>query len=333
MTVSQLCDEYRKYGMYHKKPSTISTDIGRINGHIRPLLGHMFVSDVEKSDVEKFLQNVAIGNFPVGSGKFFGTRSNVRGGKGTATRTVRLLGGIFSYAVERGYIKINPKTGVKLFRDNQNERYLNADELLRLGKALERAETIGLPWQLKRGAREKHRPRKQNQTQTISIYVTNAIRLLLLTGCRLREILNLKWEEVDLKNGFLHIPDSKTGKKKIYLSKGAIEILSSMHPIGRYVVLGQNLDNPRADLKRPWLRITNYAELDRVRIHDLRHTFASQGASNGMSLPMIGKLLGHKSPSTTQRYAHLADDPVRRALNEIDSSLSVSILHPLPKSK
>lgn len=119
----------------------------------------------------------------------------------------------------------------------------------------------------------------------------------------------------------LFLPDSKTGKKSVLLSPAAIEVLEGLPRIGYYVIAGGTVDKPRADLKRPWKRISAHAGITGTRIHDLRHTFASRGAAHGLSLPMIGRLLGHKSPQTTARYAHLADDPLRRALNEMTSGL------------
>ncbi|WP_420584021.1 site-specific integrase [Ruegeria sp.] len=147
------------------------------------------------------------------------------------------------------------------------------------------------------------------------------MRLLLLTGCRLREILHLRWSEVDLERGLLNLPDSKTGRKTVYLSNAAIDVLKRLPRVGTYVVAGDNPQKPRADLKRPWKRISEYAGMADVRIHDLRHTFASVAAAQGVSLQVIGKLLGHKSPETTARYAHLTEDPLRRALNQMSDNM------------
>ena len=149
----------------------------------------------------------------------------------------------------------------------------------------------------------------------------SGIRLLLLTGCRLREILHLRWNEVDLERGLLNLPDSKTGRKTVYLSNAAIDVFENLPRAGVFVVAGDDPKKPRADLKRPWKRISEHAGIADVRIHDLRHTFASIGAAQGLSLQVIGKLLGHKSPETTARYAHLTEDPLRRALNDMSDSL------------
>lgn len=160
----------------------------------------------------------------------------------------------------------------------------------------------------------------------MSPHVTGAIRLLLLTGCRLREILHLKWREVDFQRKVLDLPDSKTGRKVVYLSDAAIVVLRALPKAGTYVILGKQPDKPRSDLKRPWKRISHHAGIEDVRLHDLRHTFASVQVQRGASLPMIGALLGHKSTSTTARYAHLADDPLRRALNAGSEGLTGAML-------
>ncbi|MEI9914967.1 MAG: site-specific integrase [Methylovirgula sp.] len=153
------------------------------------------------------------------------------------------------------------------------------------------------------------------------MYAAAASRLLIFTGCRLGEILNLRWSEVDLERGLLFLPDSKTGRKTVVLSAAAQSILAALPRLGIYVIAsetaGQEVEKPRADLKRPWALIKAPAGLADMRLHDLRHSFASVGAGAGMGLPVIGKLLGHSQASTTQRYAHLDADPVRAAANTI----------------
>jgi len=207
------------------------------------------------------------------------------------------------------------------FRENGRQRYLSEIELAALGKALRKAETTGLPWKLNnRGKNSKHIPRNRSPV-VYPKHVTNAIRLLLFTGCRRGEILNLRWNEVDLNRGLLFLSDSKTGQKTVVSNCSAIAILGDMDRLDEFVVPGNILGNARHDLKRPWEHIRMEAKLHDVRLHDLRHTHASIGAAAGFGLPIIGKLLGHASPQNTQRYAHIADDPARRASNEIGSIL------------
>ncbi len=123
----------------------------------------------------------------------------------------------------------------------------------------------------------------------------------------------------------LFLPDSKTGRKPIVLNAPALEILASLPRIGTYVIAGHNPSKPRADLHRPWKAVAKRAGLEAVRIHDLRHTFASFGAGGGLGLPLIGKLLGHKQAATTQRYAHLDNDPLRRATGGIGSQIAAAM--------
>ena len=331
MTVSELCDEYMQEGVDHKKPTTIQSDISRIEAHIRPLLGRKRIGAVSRADIERFLRDVAQGK--TAREKKTGKRgkSIVKGGKGTATRTVRLLGGIFTYAVRRDYVQVNPCRGVQLYKDGRGDRFLKPEEFRRLGETLKLAETDGLPWKFNEGRKAKHRPKRpENQREVFSPHVVAAIRLLMLTGCRLREILHLRWEEVDFERGILNLPDSKTGQKKIVVPRAAIEILSSLERSSVYVIAGNNPDKPRADLQRPWQRITEHAELQGLRLHDLRHTYASIGAESGMGLVVLGKLLGHKSTATTQRYAHLGDDPLKRTSEHIADTI-ISALSAAPQ--
>jgi integrase len=147
------------------------------------------------------------------------------------------------------------------------------------------------------------------------------------TGARLREILHLKWSYVDLQRGLLFLPDSKTGKKTIYLGQAAIdEFLRTARIIGNpYVIVG-NIDGQYLnDMQKPWRRIRKAADLEDVRIHDLRHTFASHGVAMGQGLPIIGKLLGHSQSQTTARYAHLAADPAIEVADKISERLANSL--------
>lgn len=217
----------------------------------------------------------------------------------------------------------NPASDVTRFREDGRERYLTDEELERLGTALRHAETFGLPWDIKAPDHtRKHIPSAKGKLVAYPSDVTGAIRLLLFTGCRLREILDLRWTEVDLERGLLLIQDSKTGRKPVFLNGAAIAVLSSLERTSVYVVPGTNPNRPRHDLKRPWDHIRTAANLVDVRLHDLRHTHASVGAGAGFSLPIVGRLLGHTSPTTTKRYAHLADDPARRASEAIGDHLT-----------
>jgi integrase len=327
MTVAELCDEYMRYGVDHKKHSTIASDHSRIDSHIKPLLGKKRISQVTSADVARFLRDIAEGKAKRDQRtKAKRGRSIVRGGKGTATRTVRLLGGIFTYAVKCGYLKDNPKKGVELYPDKKGERFLSNEEFQRLGAALRLAETDGIPWTLVEAHNAKHRPTSEkNRREVFSPHVVAAFRLLLFTGCRLGEILTLKWDFVDFQRGLLNFPDSKTGKKSVPLASPAMQILTDLPRVGTYVIAGQHPNTPRSDLNRPWRKLISFAGLEGLRIHDLRHSFASVGAESGMGLFIVGKLLGHADQTTTARYAHLGNDPLRRAAETVASTIAVAI--------
>lgn len=337
-TVAEVCDLYlaeaeaghvvSRRGV-PKKASTLTTDRGRIERHIKPLLGKKLAKDISRGDVERFLRDVADGKTAADVKTRKHGRAIVTGGKGTATRTVRLLGGIFSYAARLGVRPDNPAHGVTKFADRQGGRFLSGEELERLGVALRTAETVGIPWETddaKPGA--KHLPKKQeNRRVMIGLHAAAAIRLLILTGCRLGEILALRWAEVDVERGLLHLPDSKTGAKTVVLAAPALAILAGLPRIEGcpFVIAGDRLDRPRSDLKRPWALVTRAAKLEGVRIHDLRHTYASHGAAAGMGLTIVGRLLGHADVKTTNRYSHFDTDPLRRAANAIGSGLAMAL--------
>lgn len=250
--------------------------------------------------------------------------ASLKGSPHTANRVVAVLGSMYSHAQKNGLVpeSSSPTRGIEKFQEEGRERYLSSGELQRLGTSLAEGEAIGLPWEFDPAApNAKHIPKKwKGQREKLDPHAAAAIRLLLLTGARLREILDLRWSHVDLERGLLLLPDSKTGKKTIVLSSAAIAIverLAGEDAEGRkrnsYVIKGAEDGKPRRDLKRPWEAIRRHAKLDGVRLHDLRHTFASLGAGASLGLPIVGKLLGHSQPQTTARYAHLDADPLRRA--------------------
>jgi integrase len=156
-------------------------------------------------------------------------------------------------------------------------------------------------------------------------YASGAIRLLCLTGARLNEVLALRWQEVDFERGIALLPDSKTGRKTVLLSAPALAVLAGLPRLAGcpYVIAG--MGGRRADLHRPWGFVKETAALEGLRIHDLRHSFASVGAGASLGLPVIGKLLGHVQISTTNRYSHLGDDPLRRAAETIGSTIAAAL--------
>ena len=301
VTVSALCDLYLVDGVNGKSASTLATDKGRIERHIKPLLGRKRVKDLNMNDIKKFMRDVATGKTAanIKTGKH--GRARVTGGEGTANRTAGLLGGIMSFAIDGGIRSDNPVHGVKRYAEKRSERFLSPKELALLGDVLTTAERDG-----------------ENKT------AINGIRLLILTGCRKAEILTLRWAHVNFDAGYLELPTSKTGQKRVPIGAPALELLASLPRLegNPYVLPGEKAGKHLVGLPGVWRRIRKTANLEDVRLHDLRHSFASVGAGAGMGLQVVGKLLGHRSPSTTARYAHIADDPAKAAADRISSAIS-----------
>ena len=248
-----------------------------------------------------------------------------------ANRLLAVISSLFTFAGKRGLVPegFNPARGVEKFPEHGRERFLTIEELERLGMAIHEAETVGLPWDIDEASpTAKHVPKTAERMTRIGPHAAAALRLYLLTGARLREILHLRWQDVDFERGMMFLPDSKTGRRPIILNAPALELIANLPRLGTYVIAGNNLMKPRADLHRPWRAVAKRAGLTDVRVHDLRHTFASFGAGGGLGLPMIGKLLGHKQAATTQRYAHLDNDPVRRATGAIGATIAAAMKLP-----
>jgi integrase len=205
----------------------------------------------------------------------------------------------------------NPCEGVERYPERKRERFLSPQELQRLGEALTTAEV----------------------TQTETKYAVAAFRILLLTGCRLSEIQKLQWGYVDLEQKELRLPDSKTGAKTVHLGEAVVALLKALPRVtgNPYVIVGRKEKAHLTDLQHPWRRVRKAAGLNDVRIHDLRHTFASGGLLVGEGLAMIGKLLGHTQVQTTARYAHLASDPVKQAATKISDRLALALLGAVDK--
>jgi integrase len=249
-----------------------------------------------------------------------------------ANRLLAVIGSLYTFAERRGLVpeNCNPARKIEKFPEDRRERFLTPDELERLGAAIREGETVGIAWRNDSDApKSKHLAKEENQRTLLSPHAAAALRLLIFTGARLREILHLRWEHVDLGRGLLLLPDSKTGRKTIVLNRPALEILKAHRRIGPFVIVGDKLDQPRTDLKKPWSAVCRHAGLEGVRLHDLRHTFASIGAGASLGLPIVGKLLGHSQPQTTARYAHLDADPLHRAANLIGERIE-SAMNPVP---
>ena len=195
----------------------------------------------------------------------------------------------------------NPCLHIKRYKEEKRERFLSAEEFARLGRVLDEILRDG--------------------SETRSAVV--AIRLPMLTGCRLSEIQKQRWEHVDLEAGELRLPDTKTGGRAVPLAPSAVRLLEALpcDEDNPWVIAGRKPGSHLTDLQHPWRRIREKAELDDVRIHDLRHSFASRALALGEGLPMIGKLMGHTQVQTTARYAHLARDTVKASAARIGDSI------------
>jgi integrase len=289
ISVAELGERFlHDYVPRHLKQSTGAEYRRAVELFINPDLGHHRISDLTRSDIGGFHSRLA--KIPY-----------------QANRALGVLSKMMNLAEEWGLRAdgTNPCRHVKKYREQKRERYLSIEELQRLGQTLTEVQ------------------KRKSEDQ----YVLAALGLLILTGARLGEILSLKWDYVDFAQGILRLPESKTGAKAIFLNTSAAELLRAIPRLDQnpYVIAGKNPDAHLVELQKPWRRIRSEAGLKDVRIHDLRHSFAAMAAGAGMSLPMIGKLLGHSQPATTARYAHLAADPMREAAELVGAKIAAAI--------
>lgn len=307
-TVQMLCERFlEEYAVEHKKPLSQANDRANSRNHIVPLLGKLFVADVTRADIDRFKRAVKDGktakDVKIGPRR----RVIVTGGPGVANKSLALLSKMFNVAERWGLRPdgSNPCRHVQKYRGNAYERFLSEEEFGRLGDVLKAAENDG----------------------SESPYAIAALRLLIFTGARLSEILNLEWSQVDFDRAMLLLPDSKTDKKAIYLSAPALEILSAVPRMANnpYVICGGVEGRHLVNLQKPWSHIRKKAGLEDVRIHDLRHTFASVGAAGGLSLLEIGKLLGHNQAATTLRYTHVYANPLKARNEAVGQAISAMI--------
>ena len=311
-TLKEVASDFMRLHVASKRKGRTYEEYERLlRVHILPVLGTRRVLDIKRTDIARL--HTAISDRP-----------------SAANRALALISSIWNWAARREEVPFaaNPAKGIERNPEQGRERFLTSREFSRLGDALRAAETTGLPWSIDRskpGA--KHVPKSGSQHTVVDPFAVAAIRLLILTGARLREVLHARWEHVDTERGILFLPDSKTGKKPVYLSAAALAVLRDLPRIegNPHIIPGKNEGAPRVDLKGPWEAITRAANLGGLRIHDLRHSFASLGAGASLGLPIIGKLLGHAHAATTQRYAHLDADPMRRAVNTIGATISAAM--------
>src|SRR6185437_12658099 len=296
LTFADLVELYFAEGVARKKPRSIASDRTRARLHLIPTIGRLRIEDVKRDDIERMMALVIKGATVPPRPKKRGPGTLPRGGRGVAAQCVALASTIFTFAVRRELRPDNPARGIAKPPVRKLERYLSSQEFVALRKALD-----------------------VDVARTNAVHAVAAVRFLLFTGCRLGEVSNLRWLEVDLERRLLHLRDSKSREKTVHLNEAAIEILRSVPRLHAcpFVFPGRSAAHGMSAINHVWARIRVAAGIPDVRLHDLRHTFASVGAGASIGLPIIGRLLGHTQSSTTARYAHLADDPVRRAVEAI----------------
>lgn len=285
-TFADLADQYLSHHARPKKrPLSVANDISMLDAIILPKLGRHKVAEIGHSDIQALHNGLQATPY-------------------RANRTIALLSKMFELSIRWGWRGDNPAKGIQRFPEEKRHRWLSEAELARLTSAL-----------------DGH----LNQT------AANAIRLQLLTGARIGEVLSSKWRDFDLERGVWIKPSHHTKQKRtehLPLSGAAVALVASLlenaAPGQQWLFPGRVEGQPVKDLKHFWKTVTSAAQLEDYRIHDNRHTHASHLVSSGLSLPIVGKLLGHTNPMTTQRYAHLADDPLRQAAEVMAGKIATS---------
>jgi integrase len=302
-TVAELVDLYLEEGPAdkpQKKASSWGTDGSNLRRHAVPLLGRRTAKSLGLADIQRFQADVTAGKSrATGNGTKTRGRLRVTGGAGTAWRATVVLAAMLGWAVKRGILTANPAEGVELNKLPNRERYLSAAELAKLGEAIQEAEGEG-----------------------VNPIALNIIRILLLSGARKTEIASAKGAYLDVDHSALRLPDSKTDEKIIALGAPALAILTELAPKDptAWIFPASRGGGHFKGVGRIWKKVANKAGIKvgrdagrlGVRIHDLRHSYASVTVAGGDSLFILGKILGHTKASTTEKYAHLDLDPVRQ---------------------
>jgi len=305
VTVKALCQRYladAERGLVigrqgkAKKGSTLVSDRGRVVRHIVPLLGNRRVTDLASADIVRFIRDVSSGKTAAVEKTVPHGKAVVRGGRGTAARTVGLLGGILSYAVAEGIIAVNPVHGVKRPADTRRNLRLTATDYAALGRALD-------------------------EFAQQSPKAVKAIWLLALTGCRRGEIERLKGSEIDRLGKCIRLADSKQGASVRPLGSAALELLPEVFGGSEFVFPGNKEEAPYVGLPKVWTRVAQRAGLVKITPHTLRHSFASVANDLGFTEPTIAAILGHAAGSVTGRYVHHLDAALIAAADRISCAI------------
>jgi integrase len=327
-----------------------------LDDHVRPKLKPRTAEEYERlidKDITPALGRIKVDK--IGRGEVARFHASLKATPRKANHALAVLSKMLSWAVDQGLRPElpNPCLRVVKNKERKHERFLSGDELARLGEVLRAAEARiavadAANERLQELRRLKHNARIRGDRPTVAALTREidgigaevkatgqsasapaiaAIRLLIFTGARLSEIMTAEWSWVDLERGTLRLPDSKTGAKTIHLNAAARAVLAGIKRIegNPYVITGHKHGTHAVNLEKPWQAVRKAAGLEDVRLHDLRHSFASVGAAGGLSLPLVGALLGHSQPATTARYAHLGTDPVRDAAEAIGTRLQAAL--------
>jgi integrase len=279
----------------NKRASSWAVDFTSYSRHIKPLLDDVVACDLRPSDLAAWQSAVANGKTSSDVKTGFRGRSIVTGGPGAAARGMRCLSAMMSWAIWREMLDTNPCAKVQKLRENRRERAISTEEAQRLWTVIDEAQTAWL----------------------IAPNYADIIRLIMLTGARRNEITELNWSEVDLERSRLILPPARTKmgsqnkSRTIILSEQARTILEDLPRIGPYVFTSQISGKPLVGVNKAWLRVREIAALPDVRLHDLRHSFATFAVEDGASLYLVGRALGHANASSTERYAHPGDREAR----------------------
>lgn len=293
-TVSDVCDRFIEEHAKGKKPQTLKQYKGLVNNHVKPAMGSRKIASVTDEEVERLIRSVGA-DHPI-----------------AANRLRAVLRKMFVMCEGKWKLRpkgSNPCSHIERYTEIKRHRDLDAAELARLAKVFSDAEN--------------GKGRKGESPRAIA-----ALRLLMFTGCRKSEILHLRWNEVDLEKGILRLTDSKTGQKEVHLNQAAKDVIEAQGKVdgNPYVFPGLVPGKPIRDLGHLWERLRKRADIGDMRMHDLRHHFASTAAGQGFSLPMIGALLGHKDSATTARYAVMADRAARQANEQVGRVIAEALV-------